>query len=170
MSSQKQTFDRRERVDMGNLGMDAEHRTRRRISLLFVLSLLPVALVALLSRVLSPAPDRWQTVMSLICDVLWGLWGMVWTLVLLKITFAQRAHTQRWPALSLTVLAAVSGTIYALTEVPWLVAGSSIELRGVAVSVKITTSYVMFAAVGVLFLCGVFWYVRKRLREKGVER
>ena len=95
---------------------------------------------------------------------------MVWTLVLLRITFAQRGHTLRWPALSLTVLAAVSGTIYAVTEIPWLMAGSSIELRGVAVSVKITTSYVGFATVGILCLWGVFGYVRRRLREKGVEQ
>jgi hypothetical protein len=130
--------------------------------------MLPTVLVMILSHVLSDSPDSWQRVMSLIANGLWGLWGIAWTAILLKVTSSERGPVVRWPALSLTVLAAFSGTVFALVEVPWL-ADSSIELKGFAVSVQLATSYAGFTAIGVLCTWGVVWYVRKLLREKAVS-
>ena len=127
--------------------MGAEDKTQKRISALFVLTMLPTVLVMILSHVLSDSPDSWQRVLSLIGCGLWGLWGIAWTPILLKVTSAERGRMLRWPALSVTLLAAVQGTIHALVEVPWL-ADSSIELKGFAVSVQLATSCAGLTAVG----------------------
>ena len=142
----------------------------KRTSALFLLSLLPAVLVAVLSRVLTPSPDSWQHSMSLIMFAWYALWGFVWTLIVLRIPPAERARTKRWPVLCLTVSAAVLGTILALTEIPWLCAGSSLRLLWLAGSVELYTSCVGLAVAGVLFSCIAASWARGRLREKNTNK
>ena len=141
---------------------------------LFLLSLLPVVLVDVLSRVLTPSPDSWQTVMSLIICAWYALWGFVWTLILLRIPPAERARTKRWPVLCLTVSALVSGTIFASTELVWLLTSPSMgrffRLIAFAISVQLATAYVGLAVTGVLCAYFAASWVRGRLRERNADK
>ena len=142
----------------------------KRTSALFLLSLLPVVLVGMLSCVLTPSPDSWQTVMSLIMFAWYALWGFVWTLILLRIPPAERVRTKRWAALSLTVSTAMLGTILALTEILRLCAGSSLRLLWLAGSVELYTSCVGLAFGGVLCAYLAASWARCRLRERNADK
>lgn len=146
----------------------------KRISVLFLLSLLPAVLVGMLSRVLTPSPDSWQTVMSLIIFAWFALWGFVWTLIVLRIPHAERARTKRWPVLCITVSALVSGTIFASTELLWLLASPSMgrffRLIGFAISIQLATARVGLAFGGVLFLYLAASCVRGHLRERNADK
>jgi hypothetical protein len=143
----------------------------KRISVLFLLSLLPVVLVDLLSRVLTPSPDSWQTAMSLIIFAWYALWGFVWTLILLRIPPAERARTKRWPLLCLTVSALVLGTVNALTELLWLLIGPSFsKLMSFAIPAQLATAYVGLAVAGVLCADVAVLWVRGRLRERNADK
>lgn len=154
--------------------MGVDRRMNKRISVLFVLSLLPVVLVGMLSCVLTPSPDSWQTVMSLIIFAWYALWGFVWTLIVLRIPPAERARTKRWPLLCLTASALVLGTVNALTELLWLLASPSMgrffRLIAFAISIQLATAHVGLAFGGVLFLYLAASWARGRLRERDTDK